>query len=102
MEGHPETYSNQLVGVVHHGDEHVEQHHQGNDVVRAKHGGPDVLGELVAGLDVGDVQVDQPEYGPEERLKRLKQPENKIRKRQQSVSGKKEELFIDQTPKRRE
>lgn len=51
------TYGDQLVGVVHHGDEHVEQDHQRDDVVRAEHGRPDELGELVPGLDVGDVQV---------------------------------------------
>ena len=68
------THSDVLVGVVHHGDEHVEQHHQGDDVVRPEHGGAHELGELVIGLDVGDVQVDQAEHGPEQRLQCLKQP----------------------------
>lgn len=66
------TYSDELVGVVHHGDKHVEQNHQRDDIVRAKHGRPDKLCKLVPGLDVGDVQVQQPEYGPEQRLKSLK------------------------------
>lgn len=69
---HVETYSDELVRVVHHRDEHVEQNHQRDDVVRAEHGRPDELCELVPGLDVGDVQVQQPEYGPEQRLKSLK------------------------------
>lgn len=51
------TYSNELVGVVHHGDEHVEQNHQRDDIVRAEHGRPNKLCKLVPGLDVGDVQV---------------------------------------------
>lgn len=69
---HVVTYSDELVGVVHHRDEHVEQNHQRDDIVRAEHGRPDELCELVPGLDVGDVQVQQPEYGPEQRLKSLK------------------------------
>lgn len=68
------TYSDELVRVVHHGDEHVEQNHQRDDVVRPEHGRPDELRELVASLHVGDVQIQQAEYGPEERLKSLKQP----------------------------
>lgn len=51
------AYSNELVGVVHHGNEHVEQDHQRYDIICAEHGCPDVLCELVAGLDVGYVQV---------------------------------------------
>lgn len=65
------TYSDELVGVVHHGDEHVEQNNQRDDIVRPKHGRPDELGELVPGLHVGDVQVQQPEYRPEQRLESL-------------------------------
>ena len=65
------TYSDELVGVVHHGDEHVEQNHQRDDVVRPEHGRPDELRELVPGLHVGDVEVQQPEYGPEQRLESL-------------------------------
>ena len=48
-----------LVGVVHHGDEHVEEHHQRNDVVGAEHGGADELGELVVRIHVGHIQADQ-------------------------------------------
>lgn len=51
------AYSDELVGVVHHGDEHVEQNHQRDDVVRPEHGRPNELCELVPGLHVGDVQV---------------------------------------------
>lgn len=51
------THSNELVGVVHHCDKHVEQNHQRYDIVRAKHGRPNVLCKLVPGLDVGDIQV---------------------------------------------
>ena len=68
------THSDVLVGVVHHGDEHVEQHHQGDDVVGAEHGGAHELGELVVCVHVGDVQVDQAEDGPEQRLQGLEQP----------------------------
>lgn len=60
------THSNELVGVVHHGYEHVQQHNQGDDVVGPKHGGPNKLCELVPGFDVGDVEVQQPKHRPEE------------------------------------
>ena len=68
------THSYELVGVIHHGDQHVQQNHQRDDVVRSKHGGSYELCELVASLHVGDVQVQQAEHGPEERLQGLKQP----------------------------
>lgn len=67
------AYGNVLVGVVHHGDEHVEQHHQRDDVVSAEHGGAHELRKLVVGVHVGHVQVDQTEDGPEQRLQRLKE-----------------------------
>ena len=63
-----------LIGVVHHGDEHVQEHHQWNDVVGSEHGGAHKLGELVVGVHVGDVEADQAEDRPEERLQGLKQP----------------------------
>lgn len=62
---HVVSYSDELVGVVHHCDEHVKQNHQRDDIVRAEHGRPDELRELVSCLDVGDVQVQQAENGPE-------------------------------------
>lgn len=57
-----------LVGIVHHGDEHVEEHHQWNDVVGAEHGGTDKFSELVIRVHVGHVEADQAEDRPEERL----------------------------------
>lgn len=63
-----------LIRVVHHGDEHIEEHHQGDDVISAKHRGSYKLGELVVGLNVGHVQTDQTEYGPEQRLQCFEQP----------------------------
>ena len=74
------TYSDVLIGVVHHGDEHVEENHQRDDVVGAKHGGSHKLCELVVRLNVGDVQTDQAEYGPEQRLQSLKQATSRKRK----------------------
>lgn len=71
------AHSDQLVGVVHHGNQHVEQNHQRDDVVRPKHRGANELGELVTGLHVGDVQVQQAKDRPEQRLQRLKQPEER-------------------------
>lgn len=68
------TYCNVLIRVVHHGDEHIEEHHQGDDVISAKHRGSYKLGELVVGLNVGHVQTDQTEYGPEQRLQCFEQP----------------------------
>lgn len=66
------THSDELVGVVHHGNEHIEQNHERDDIVRPEHGRPDKLSELVSGLHVRNVQVQQPEYRPEQRLKSLK------------------------------
>lgn len=85
-----ESYGDELVGVVHHGDEHVEQNHEGDHVIRPKHGGSHKLCKLVTSLDVSDVQVHQAEYGPEERLQRLKQPESR--------GGR--ELMVSQTHKK--
>lgn len=53
------AYSNVLVGVVHHGYKHVEEHHQRNDVVGAKHGGTDKFSELVVCIHIGHIQADQ-------------------------------------------
>lgn len=71
------TYCDVLIWVVHHGDEHIEEHHQGDDVIRAEHCGSYKLGELVVGLHVGHVQTDQAEYGPEQRLQRFEQPRSR-------------------------
>lgn len=53
------AHSNVLVGVVHHGYEHVQEHHQRDDVVGAEHGGADELRELMVGVHVGHVEADQ-------------------------------------------
>lgn len=63
-----------LIRVVHHSDEHIQEHHKGDDVIRAEHRGAYKLCELVVSLHVGHVQTDQAEYGPEQRLQRFKQP----------------------------
>lgn len=69
-----DTHSNMLVGVVHHSDEHVEQNHHGYDTIGAKHGGTHKVSELVARFHIGHIDTDEPEYGPEQRLQRLKHP----------------------------
>lgn len=66
------AHSNVLVGVVHHGYEHVEEHHQWDDVVGAEHGGTDKLSELMVCIHVGHIQADQTKDWPEERLQGLK------------------------------
>lgn len=68
------THGNKLVGVVHHGYQHVEQDDQRDDVVCPEHGGAHELRELMLRFHVGHVQVDEPEYRPEQGLERLKQP----------------------------
>lgn len=60
------TYSNELVGVVHHGYEHVQQHNKRDDVVGSKHSGPNKFCELMSGFHVGDVEIQQPKHRPEE------------------------------------
>lgn len=55
------AHSDVLVRVVHHRDEHVEQHHQRDDVVGAEHGGAHELRELMVRVHVGHVQADESE-----------------------------------------
>lgn len=62
------TYCYELVGVVHHRYEHVQQDYQGDDVVSAKHGCPNKLCEFMPGFHVCDIKVQQTKHGPEERL----------------------------------
>lgn len=65
------TYSNELIGVVHHGYEHVQQHDKRDDVVGTKHSGPNKLCELMSGFHIGDVEIQQSKHRPEERLEGL-------------------------------
>lgn len=55
------AHRNVLVGVVHHGYEHVEEHHQRDDVVGAEHRGANKLCELMVWIHIGHIQVDQTE-----------------------------------------
>lgn len=55
------AHRNVLVGVVHHGYEHVEEHHQRDDVVGAEHRGTNELCELMVWIHIGHVEVDQTE-----------------------------------------
>lgn len=61
-----------LIGIVHHGNEHVEENHQGDDVIGAKHGGAHKFSELVVSFDISHVQTNQPKNGPKQRLQGLK------------------------------
>lgn len=60
------TYSNMLIGVVHHGNQHVEKHYQRNYVIGSKHGGSNKLCKLVIWVNVGHIQTDEAKYGPEQ------------------------------------
>lgn len=73
------TYGNELVGVVHHGYEHVQQHNKGDDVVGPEHCGPNKFCELMSGFHVGDVEIQQTEHRPEEWLEGLEKSANKTR-----------------------
>lgn len=66
------AHSNVLVGVVHHGYEHVEEHHQRNDVVGPEHVGTNKFSELVVSIHIGHIQADQTKDRPEKRLQGLK------------------------------
>ena len=72
------TYSNELVGVVHHGYEHVQQHDKRDDVVGSKHSGSNEFCELMSGFHIGDIEIQQTEHRPEERLEGLEKSEGKI------------------------
>lgn len=71
------AHSDVLVWVVHHSDEHIEEHHQGDDIVSPKHGGTNKLSKMVVWIHVSDIEVDQTKNRPEKRLKSLKQPAKK-------------------------
>lgn len=66
------TYSDELIRVVHHSDEHVKQNHQRDDVVRAEHGGAHKFRELVPSPHVSHVQIQEAEYRPKQGLQGLK------------------------------
>lgn len=55
-----------LIGVVHHGNQHVEKHYQRNNVVGSKHGGSNKFCKLVIWVNVGHIQTDEAKYGPEQ------------------------------------
>lgn len=66
------TYSDMLIRIVHHGNQHIKKNHQWDDVISTKHGGTHKFSELVIGLHIGHIQADQPENRPEQRLQGLK------------------------------
>jgi len=53
------TYSNMLVGIIHHSNKHIEKHHQRDYVVGPKHCGAHKFCELVVSLDISHIQTDQ-------------------------------------------
>lgn len=61
-----------LIGIVHHGNQHVEKHNQGNNVIGSKHGGSNKFSELVFWVNVGHIQTNEAKYGPEQRLEGFK------------------------------
>lgn len=63
-----------LIGVVHHGNQHVEKNYQRNNVIGSKHSGSNKLCELVFWVNICHIQTDKAKYGPEQRLKGFKQP----------------------------
>lgn len=65
------SYLYLLVGVVDHGDEHVEQHHHHGDVVDAVQDVADVLDELVVVLQHHGDYFRETKDGPEESLETL-------------------------------
>lgn len=60
------TYSNMLVGVIHHGNKHIKKHHQRDYAVGPKHCGSNKLGKVVFGINIGHMQGNKTKYGPEQ------------------------------------
>lgn len=60
------TYSNMLVGIIHHSNKHIKKHHQRDYVVGPKHCGSNKLCELVFGINIGHMQLNKTKYGPEQ------------------------------------
>ncbi|GFY20755.1 hypothetical protein TNCV_1119891 [Trichonephila clavipes] len=62
------AHRDHLVGVVHHGDEQVEQHHHVDDAVGSEHEQTPEAGIGLNARQFEAVQVDEPEARPEQRL----------------------------------
>lgn len=60
------TYSNMLVGIIHHSNEHIKKHHQRDDVVGPKHCGSNKFGEFMFGVNIGHIQGNKTKYRPEQ------------------------------------
>ncbi len=69
-------HRDELVGVVHHGDEQVEEDDYVDDGEGAEHEEAEVAGELLDAGQLKVVQVYQAEAGPEQRLRRLPKAAN--------------------------
>lgn len=67
------TYGYELIRMVHHGDEEVEQHDHIYDGVGAEHEHAPEAREDLDAVQLERVQVYQPESRPEKRLHRLEQ-----------------------------
>lgn len=74
------TYSNMLVGIIHHSNKHIQKHHQRDYVVGPEHCRSNKLCELVFGFNIGHMQLNKTKYGPEQWLQCLK---HTVKKQQQ-------------------
>jgi hypothetical protein len=67
------TYGYELIGVVHHGDQKVQQDHDVDDRVCSKHQHAPEPGEALDASQLKVVQIDEAKHGPEQCLSCLKQ-----------------------------
>ena len=72
------TDRDQLIRVIHHGDEKIEEHDDVDDGEAAEHGHTPEPGELLDSRQLEVIQVDQTKACPEQSLRRLPQADENI------------------------
>lgn len=73
-----QSYRNQLVRVIHHRNQQVQQHHDVDHRVRAEHQHAPEARENFDPVQLEVLQVDQSEHGPEQGLDRFEEAEIRV------------------------
>ena len=71
------TYGYELIGMIHHGDQKVQEHDNIDDRVSPEHQHSPEPGEALDASQLKVVQIDEAKHSPEQCLSRLKQTANR-------------------------
>lgn len=71
------TYGNELIGMIHHSDQKVQEHDNIDDRVGPEHQHSPEPGEALDASQLKVVQIDEAKHSPEQSLSRLKQTVNR-------------------------